>query len=112
MIKRKGMDQIENLTPNHKPLKNRGQMSFDSGMLYIIWKIILRAIRYCPQISKKIWLEKDMSIQSFETTKVPILGLPFGNLGEKWHLNVVPIESHRVYYGEGSGASFQRLQVM
>jgi hypothetical protein len=35
---------------------------------------------------------------------VQILGLPFGNLGTKSHLDVVPVERHIVYYkGEGGG---------
>jgi len=42
----------------------------------------------------------------------PILGLSLGSLGEKWHLDVVLIEKHRVYYKEGSGASFWKLRVM
>jgi hypothetical protein len=36
----------------HKPLESRGQINSDWGMLYIVGKIILRAIRYCPQIFK------------------------------------------------------------
>jgi hypothetical protein len=32
-----------------------------------------------------------MNVQSFETTRAPILGLPLGNTGEKWHLDVVPM---------------------
>jgi hypothetical protein len=46
MIKRKVMSQIGNLIVDHKSFKNRGQMSSDWGMLYIIKKIFLRAIRY------------------------------------------------------------------
>jgi hypothetical protein len=53
-----------------------------------------------------------MNIQSFGTIKVSILGFPLGSLGEKWHLDVVPMERHRVHYREGSGASSQRLQTM
>ncbi len=30
---------IANLTPNYKPLENKGQMGFDWGMLYIVGKI-------------------------------------------------------------------------
>jgi len=58
---------------------------------------------------KKIWFEKYMNIQNFRTTRVPILGLPFESLGEKWHLDVIPVERHIMYYREGSGASSQRL---
>jgi hypothetical protein len=53
-----------------------------------------------------------MSVQSFGIIGVPILGFPLGNLEnlkKKCHLDVAPIESHRVYYREGSGASSQRL---
>jgi hypothetical protein len=33
-----------------------------------------------------------------------ILGLPFGSLGTKSHLDVAPVERHRVSYkGEGGG---------
>jgi hypothetical protein len=40
-----------------------------------------------------------MNIQSFETTKVLILGLSFGSIREKWHLDVARGK-------EGNGASF------
>jgi hypothetical protein len=46
-----------------------------------------------------------MSIQSFETTKVPILGLSLRSPEKKYHLDVAPAKSHKVYYREGSGAS-------
>jgi hypothetical protein len=50
-----------------------------------------------------------MNIQSFETIKILVLGLPLGNLGKKCHLDVATMESHGIYYNEGSGASSQRL---
>jgi hypothetical protein len=53
MIKRKGVSQIENLTPNHKPFENKGEMNFNRGMLYTIGKIFLRAINCCPHIFEK-----------------------------------------------------------
>jgi hypothetical protein len=33
----------------------------------------------------------------------------FGSPKEKWHLDVIPMERHIVYYREGSGASSERL---
>jgi hypothetical protein len=45
MIKRRGRSQIGNLTPNHKPLERRGQTNFDWGVIYVVGKIFLRAIR-------------------------------------------------------------------
>jgi hypothetical protein len=39
-----------------------------------------------------------MNVQNFKTIKVSILGLPFGNPREKCHLDVTPMENHKVYY--------------
>jgi hypothetical protein len=36
-----------------------------------------------------------MSIQSYETTRVPILGLPLGNPGTKCHLDVALANSQK-----------------
>jgi hypothetical protein len=55
-------------------------------------------------LSKKKLLHKDMNIQNFETTTVPVLRLPLGSPKEKCHLDVVPKERHKIYYREGSGA--------
>jgi hypothetical protein len=40
------------LTPDHKSLENRGQMSSDLGILYIVEIIFLRAIIDSPPIFK------------------------------------------------------------
>jgi hypothetical protein len=53
-----------------------------------------------------------MGVQSFKTTKVPILGFSHENFKKKCHLDVALIVSYRVYYREGSGASFRRLQAV
>jgi hypothetical protein len=53
-----------------------------------------------------------MNVQSFKTTRVPILGLPHGNIGKKCHLDVAYMENHKAYYREGSDASSQKLQVV
>jgi hypothetical protein len=79
MIKRRGGSQIKNLTPNHKPLKSgvkRGPIAACT-----VGKNFLRPKIYA--LSKKTLFENDMSIQSFGTTRVPILGLPLGNPKEK-----------------------------
>jgi hypothetical protein len=75
MIKRRGGNQIENLTSDHKSVKGNGQLTFDWGVLYTIGKIFLKAIRYYLRIFFKNLIEKYMNIQSFGTTKVPILKL-------------------------------------
>jgi hypothetical protein len=38
-----------------------------------------------------------MMVQSFRIAKVPVLGLPLGSLGKKYHLDVTPTERHKVY---------------
>jgi len=53
-----------------------------------------------------------MNVKNFGTTKVPILGLPLESPWKNYHLDVAPIESHRVYYRERSDASYQKLQVI
>jgi hypothetical protein len=40
-----------------------------------------------------------------------ILGLPFGSLGTKCHLDVGLMERHRVYY-KGEGDGFPQIQVV
>ncbi len=80
-------------------------MRSNRNMLYTIRNIFSRVIRFCPCTLKidLIW----------EIYKRPKFGnnnsANFGSFGEKWHLDVVPMERHIVYYREGSGASSQRL---
>jgi len=112
MIKRRGKSKIENLTPDHKSFESRGQMRSNWSVLYTIGKIFWREIKYCPCTFKKKLIWKKMSIQHFETIRVPILGFPLGSFGGKWHLDVIPTERHKVSYRVGSGASSQRLQAV
>jgi hypothetical protein len=46
-----------------------------------------------------------MSVQSFKTTIIPILGLPFKSFEKKSHLDVTPPKNHIIYYRKWSGAS-------
>ncbi len=52
MIKRRRMNQIENLTPTHKSLESKGQMKSNWGAIYTIENIFSKAIRYFPRIFK------------------------------------------------------------
>jgi hypothetical protein len=67
MIKRRGKSQIEYL--DHKPFESKGQTSSNWGVLYIVEKIFLGAIRYFPCIFKKrldlrkIWASKVLKQQ-------------------------------------------------
>jgi hypothetical protein len=51
-------------------------MSSDWGMLYIVEKIILRAIKYFIRISQKNWFEKNMNVQNLGITRILVLRLP------------------------------------
>jgi hypothetical protein len=42
-----------------------------------------------------------MNIQNFGIIKVLILGLPFGSLGKKCHLDIAHVDSRCVYYRQG-----------
>jgi hypothetical protein len=79
MVKSRGGSQIKNLTPNHKSLESRGQMNSDSGVLYIIGKIFLRAIRYCHRV-----LKIDLIWERYENPELWDNKSPnFGTLEEK-----------------------------
>jgi hypothetical protein len=105
MIKRKGRSQIGHLTPDHKSLESRGQMRFDWSVLYTIENMFSKAIRYCPCPIKTNFIWKRYEHLNSWDNESPNLGSPRG----KWHLDVILVERHKVYYREGSGASSQRL---
>jgi hypothetical protein len=46
MIKRRGKNQVENITLDHKSFERRGQMRSDWSLVYTIENIFSRAIRY------------------------------------------------------------------
>jgi hypothetical protein len=54
---------------------------------------------------QKDFFEEDMGIQSFKTIIISISKLPLGNSGKKCHLDVAPLENHRIYYRKKSSAS-------
>jgi hypothetical protein len=110
--KEKGWNQIENLILHHKPLEIKGQMNPNWGVPYIVRKTFWRGVRNCFHIFKINLIWKYMNVQSYGMVKVPILGLRLGSPREKWHLDVILVERHRIYYREGSGASSQRLRAM
>jgi len=55
MIKRRGGNQIGNLTFDYKTLENKGQMKSNSSMIYTVGNIFSKNIRYCLHT-----LEKDL----------------------------------------------------
>jgi hypothetical protein len=102
---KKGKNQIGNLTPNHKPLESKGQMSFAWGMLYIVGKIFLKVIKYCLRFFKTnlIW-------ERYEQPKFwdSHLGIP--KKSDIWMLSLWIGIKYTI--GEGSGASSQRLRII
>jgi hypothetical protein len=103
---KKANSQIGNLIIDHKFSTAGGQMISNWDVLYTVGKMFYWVIRYCLRMIQKNCYEEDMNVQSFKTPKVPILGLPLGSLGKKCHLDVAHVESHKIYYREGSGAFF------
>jgi hypothetical protein len=95
MIKKWVQSQIGNFIPKHKSPLSKGQIIFDWGMQYTIENITFKTIRLCPCTLQICFFKEDMSIQSFETTRVPILGLLLESPRKKCHLNVTPMESHK-----------------
>jgi hypothetical protein len=69
-------------------------MIFDWGVQYTVGKIFLKVIKYFPCMIFFFLLKEDMNIQKFGIVRVPILGLPFGSLGKKCHLDIALTESH------------------
>jgi hypothetical protein len=102
------MSQNGNLTPNHKPLQSKDQMSSNWGVLYIVEFFLLMNIKYGPYIFKTNLIWERYERPKFWDKKSPNFGTP----RKKWHLDVVPMERHIIYYKEGSGGSSQKLQVV
>jgi len=78
------------------PFRIKGQMISNWGVQYTIENIFLRAIRLCHCMLQIGVFEEDMNVQSFKSTIVVILGLSFESSLEKCHLDVAPMNSHRV----------------
>jgi hypothetical protein len=78
------------------PWKQRSN-ELQFGMLYTVGKIFLRAIRYNPHISKIDLIWKRYERPKFWNNKSP----NFGNLGEKWHLDVILVEKHKYIIRRG-----------
>jgi hypothetical protein len=83
MIKRRGRSQIGNLSPKHKPLESKGQMSFDWGVLYTVGKIILKDIGHYPHIFKTNLIWKKYECPKFWNNKGPNFGIPIWKTWEK-----------------------------
>jgi hypothetical protein len=59
MIKGRGMNQIGDLTPNHKSLKRRGQVRSNWSMLYSVGNIFFKGYKVLfSYFQKKIGLRK------------------------------------------------------
>jgi len=51
--KKRGKNQIGNLTPDHKPLESRVQMRFNWGMLYTVQKYLFESYKILPLYFQK-----------------------------------------------------------
>ncbi len=69
------------------------------------WKVVDEGYNFASNlISNQRFARKVMGLQSCENPNLAISGLPLGSSGTNCHLDVGPVERHRVYYkGEGGG---------
>jgi hypothetical protein len=74
--KEKGKRQIGNLTPDHKPLESKNQMSSDWSVLYIVGKIFLKVIRYYLWIFKIDFIWERYECPKFWDNNNPNFGTP------------------------------------
>jgi hypothetical protein len=105
MAKRKFGSQIANLTPNQKKSRINPIYLFVDDVRHIVGKLLTRAttlLQTAPQ--------SEVCSQSYGAPKLQESKLAgfrdshFGVLGEKSHLDVGSVASHKVYYkGEGGG---------
>jgi hypothetical protein len=95
-------DQKKGWESNWEFLENKGQMKFDWGVFYTIGKILLRVIRYFLLILKNLIWNRYKRPKFWDNK----------SLREKWHLDIIPMERHKLYYKERSGASSQRLRAV
>jgi hypothetical protein len=79
------------------------------GMLYIVGKILLKAIRCCPCTFFKKLICKKYERPKFWDNKSPYFGTPTLESHWKWHLDVVHVERHKVYYREVSQPYFGQV---
>jgi hypothetical protein len=85
-------------------------MKSNSSMLYTVGNIFSKNIRYCLHTFEKDLIWNKYEHPKFWDSKSPNFGTPTWEFrGKKWHLDVVPMDRHKIYYREGSGASSQRL---
>jgi hypothetical protein len=76
------------------------------------WKDLDEAYNFASYLIAIRGLHKKLC--AFKVMKIPIVrisGLSFGSPGTKSHLDVGPVERHRVYY-KGEGGGFLQVQAM
>jgi hypothetical protein len=76
MIKRRGGNQIGNLTLDCKTLEHKGQMKSDLNMLYTVGNIFSKDIRYCPHTFEKDLIWEKYEHPKFWDNKNPNFGTP------------------------------------
>jgi hypothetical protein len=90
------------------------QESDDVWLKHVIncWKNLFEDYKILPLHFRKKLIWEKYEPPKFWNSKSPNFGTPTWESRGKWHLDVVPIKKHRVYYREGSGASSQRLRAI
>jgi hypothetical protein len=80
---------------------------------HILWKTIDKGYNFASDLisieglQRKLWAPKIEGVPSLR-----ILGLPLGSHGTKNHLDVAPVERHRVVYYKGEGGGFPQVRAV
>jgi hypothetical protein len=112
MAKRRAESQIVNLTPDHKKSRINPIYLAAGGMPHIVAKLSTRATTLL-----QIALQSEVYSQSYGAPKSQesqLAGFRDSHskvLGEKSHLDVGSVASHRVYY-KGEGGGFPQVWAM
>jgi hypothetical protein len=72
------------------------------------WKDLFEGYKILPLHVSNMPFSGRYESPKFQDNKSPNFGIP----NKKCHMDLAPMESHRIYYKEGSGASSQKLQVV
>jgi hypothetical protein len=105
MAKRKAGSQIASLTPNQKKSGIDPIYLFVEGVRHTVGKFLMRATTLLETASRsKVFSQSYGDPKSRESSLAGFRDFHSGVSGEKSHLDVSSVASHRVYYkGEGGG---------
>jgi len=112
MAKRRARSQTASLTPNHKNSRIDPIYLAAEGVRHIVEKLLTRAITLLWTASRSEVCSQSYGVPKlWESHLAQFWDSHSGVSGEKNHLDVGSMASHRVYY-KGEGGGFPRLRAV